>query len=206
MRICWLALILCSLVLVLTLRAAPSAESMRFNSATLRCGPAALYVFLVMCGHEEMSFSQLDDIPIGPNGSSLLSLKQAAARMNVDTEIRSFMPQDIDNVPLPAIAAFRWWGHDALPDHYLVIHKVDDEMVHMVDGLYAQEVHFPRSRVASSWSGIALIRKQPPASRLPVGRATWWMLMLVVLDMVLLAYVLRRCRAWWHSKSHIGVP
>src|ERR1043165_1871550 len=134
----------------------------------LQCGPNSLYMFFILSGHRGIRLEQLDDIAIGIDGSSLLSLRDAAQKFHVKTEIRRYRPEEITSVPLPAIAPFFSSESSFTTNHFNVIYKVDRDKVYVLNGTTGLEDWYHRTRLAAFWNGVALVEKRSSFSIPPV--------------------------------------
>ena len=57
----------------------PGGRSDGVPKGDLACGPNSLFMFLILSGHGEVRRSDLDKIPVLPQGASLKALRDAAA-------------------------------------------------------------------------------------------------------------------------------
>ena len=134
-----------------------------FDRDILACGPNSLFMFLILSGYSNVTFSQFEDIPVFPNGASLLSLRDASAKYGVRTEIRRYRHEDIVSLPVPAIVQLtNHAGHS--PYHFNVIYKVTSGRCHMLDGITGERFWCHRENLRNWWTGYALVGGQPPSA------------------------------------------
>lgn len=121
-----------------------------------RCGPNALFVFMLLRGQRDVQLEDLRDIPISSKGTSLLALRDAARRMGVRAQLRNFRPDELDGLPLPAVVHLKGNG-DAGTGHFSVVFKLDSTHVRSIDGTTGDVRSIARSTFLSSWTGMALV-------------------------------------------------
>lgn len=156
----WVGLLLS----IVPLRASASdivTNSLKLNYAeVLRCGPNALFMFLMMSGQEAVSFEDLlRSVPISSEGASMLALRDVARRCGVPAEVRQYEPQEIDWMPLPALIQTKK-DQVIIPHHFDVVYRVDGERVYLLDGTTGEKDYIRRSKLANFWTGYALIHPQ----------------------------------------------
>jgi ABC-type bacteriocin/lantibiotic exporter with double-glycine peptidase domain len=152
-------------------------------------------MFLIMHGRTDLTLEDLPDIPITPQGTDFLALRDAAQKVGMDVEIRRYKPEQIDALPLPAIGQFRSGISTLTPDHFDVVFKIDKEFVYSLDGTTAALNKLPRSLIGQKWSGYALIRKPSLRSFL----RTWSPLLLPLA--ICLAVECVFLAAWYRRKD-----
>jgi Peptidase C39 family len=133
------------------------AQSSAWHDAGANCGPNALYVYLLLQGRTDVKLAQLRDIEVGPQGASLLALRDAAERFSVHTEIRLYPQERIGSVPLPAIIQVRNPPGSLTSNHFYVLCRTDKALCHLIDPTTAIRVATPKPRIVSHWTGYALV-------------------------------------------------
>ena len=103
----------------------PSPSAKATSTDEIRCGPNSLLAFLILLGRKETTLEEIGDIHLDHGGASLLSLRDAARRLGVATEIRHYRLEELDFLPLPAIVLFANPGKGTGGNHFVVIYKVD---------------------------------------------------------------------------------
>lgn len=166
-----------------------------FYRNVLACGPNALFIFLVLSGHSEVTLERLWDIPVSSDGASLLALSGAVRKFHIDVEIRLYRPEEVGRIPLPAIGQFKTSMDSITPFHFGVIYKVDSKRVYVLDGTTGFKQSFRRSRLHEFWTGYAMTEKRSLATRMmnqwqPALLAAC----LVIIDLITLAFWFRRRR------------
>jgi hypothetical protein len=156
----------------------------------LRCGPNAVFLFLYLSGHPDVSLDQIDallapDDPLAQSeGTSMLSMRDVIQKFQADVEVRRYRPEDIGMLSLPAIVLFRTGGVDAIcPFHYNIIYKLDRNRIFLIDGTTGRRYSILRSRLGLFWTGIALSRIDPSGGR-------WASLSLQLLSAVIVTCVI----------------
>lgn len=129
-------------------------------ATTLSCGPNSLLTFLILAGRSSTTMDEVGSIRFGPNGASLLSLRNAAKRLGVEAEVRHYRAEDIDSVPLPAVVQFTNDLNDTLQSHFIVIYKVDREHFYLIDGTTGFHNVGRKPRLSDFWTGYALVPKR----------------------------------------------
>ena len=123
------------------------------------CGPAALKMVLDHWGIEGTTLAELEVATgTGPNGTSLLALKKAAARRGVAGQGLRLPVHRLRDVPLPAIAHVHG-------DHFVVIRSVEGEFV--IDDPSLGRLRMSPRVFARSWDGVVLAFSGPS----PIPRA-----------------------------------
>jgi hypothetical protein len=128
----------------------------------VNCGPASLFMFLLLSGHSEVTWEQINTVPVTFYGSSLADLRNAANRFGVVGEMRRYRLEDIDSMPLPAIGVFNSDSTSITSNHYGVIYRVDAHRIYALDGSTGNSFCLLRQpRMFHFWTGIALTQKIP---------------------------------------------
>ncbi len=125
----------------------------------LKCGPNSLLAFLILAGRPETLAQELENIELGHEGASLLSLRNAARKLGVETEVRRYRVEDIDLLPLPAIVQFTNSSYSVFKGHFVVIYKIDREHFYLIDGTTGFRDRGLKSRLPAFWTGYALTKK-----------------------------------------------
>jgi hypothetical protein len=158
--------LLAAIILILTavisvsVDAAPVKNTDSKYNTFLNCGPNSLYVFLVMCGKEDVTLSQMNKITLSDEGASMLSLKKAALMFNIDTVIKKYPITAIDDVPVPALVQLVGSQDSATPYHFGVFYMVDSRSVYILDGTTGGKLIILRRRLGEFWTGVAMSRKR----------------------------------------------
>src|SRR5579859_1307496 len=129
----------------------------------LVCGPNSLFMFLILCNKSGVTLEELKRLPISTNGVSLLVLRDEAKKFGVETEIRRYLPAQIDSVPLPAIGQFSTDPSSMTRQHFDVIYNVDPAYVYVVNGTTGFKEAINRLKLPIKWTGYAMV---PRASML----------------------------------------
>jgi hypothetical protein len=127
---------------------------------TVRCGINSLFVFLILAGRSEISLQDLENIPMSPEGASLLALREEAKRFNIDAEIRRYPTEAADSMPLPAIVHFIAEPGSITREHFNVMYKMDAGRAYLVDGTTGSKFVLQRSELPRRWTGFAMIQKR----------------------------------------------
>jgi ABC-type bacteriocin/lantibiotic exporter with double-glycine peptidase domain len=104
---------------------------------------------------------QLRALPVSSNGVSLVSMRDTAKRLGVETEIRRYRVEDIDSLPLPAIAPFKTSDVSVTPLHFDVIYRLDANYIYLLNGTTGAEESIYRPKLQNFWTGVALSQKRP---------------------------------------------
>jgi ABC-type bacteriocin/lantibiotic exporter with double-glycine peptidase domain len=139
----------------------PTSEAATYRNI-LKCGPNALYLFLRWSGCQEVPLTRLDQLPISSSGTSLLVLRDAAKALGVRSEVRRYRAEELDALPLPAIAQL-YEGHVGVVTryHYGVIYKVDARRLYYVDATTGAKGYIDRAPdMFYWWTGVAMVPAQ----------------------------------------------
>jgi len=125
---------------------------------TLVCGPNVLYMLLKLQGLPVTFEQVVQELGSDNKMMSLVELREAAARLGLPTRVRRCTLEDLDRCTLPCIAHTRSeYAHRANQSgHYLLVLKVDGEMIEVVDGTCADVMRKHRSKIADLWTGYVL--------------------------------------------------
>ena len=133
------------------------------------CGPACLTMVLRYHRHEV----DLEDVRLrlgaGRGGVTTLGLVRAARSFGLTVRSFSVEPQELSRLPLPAIAH---WSCD----HYVVIERVDDRGVQIVDPARGRR-HVDLEELDEELTGVVLTfepGEAPPRSSAAEPRAIRW--------------------------------
>lgn len=132
----------------------------------LRCGPNSLFLFLHLLGRSDVSLLQLEHLEISSEGSSLLTLCNAANELGVNAEIRRYRSEEIEFVPLPAIIQFKNYSSSLTPYHFNVVYRIDAERYYMIDGTSGARFSGLLERLPYFWTGYAMVEKRSQVSRM----------------------------------------
>ncbi len=114
------------------------------------CGVASLKMVLAAHGIDRSLTSLASELPMTPQGTSMLALRQASMRLGVPARSWAVGPQDLHRIPLPAIAFVRG-------DHFVVIRGFVASDVLEVDDPALGKLRWPTSAFRKVWSGETLI-------------------------------------------------
>ena len=112
------------------------------------CGPAALKMILHHWGIPETLPALEMATGTGPDGTSLLALKEAAQQRGLMALALRLQVQQLGDIPLPAIAHVHG-------DHFAVLRAVGDEVI--VDDPARGRLRMSAHVFARSWTGVVLI-------------------------------------------------
>jgi hypothetical protein len=168
---------------------APFANGLpRHMRAARECGLNSLYLLLRLCGHDVTFEQTREAVPIGPSGTSLLELQQAASRLGARTTMSRCSMAELVQVPKPVIAHL----HPEMPDsqadagHFVVVVRADKDGVEAIDSTFAASFHYSVAHFESVWSGHILAPAPPQTWARPLaltvvvgiwlgmGLACWW--------------------------------
>ena len=159
----------------------------------MKCGPSSLFMFLVASGYSEVTYEQLEAVPISPEGTSLLNLRDAARKFGVNAEIRKYHPGELDSMPLPAIAQMLASPSTLTKFHFNVVYKIAPDRVYMLNGTTGYEEVLLRSRFNDFCSGYVMIEKRSIVSYVFSNwRLAFLAACLFVMDVVILGFWIRR--------------
>lgn len=116
-------------------------------------------MFLRFLGIEHDQLYEECAVPVDYEGSSLLSLQKNVSKFNIESEIRRYNSEDIDHVPLPAIAHLYTSPTTLTGLHFGVFYDLDKEYVYMLDGTTGDKRRIHRGKLKDFWSGYALVNK-----------------------------------------------
>lgn len=137
----------------------------RFQSG-LNCGPNALFVTLRLCGVEVTWDEVKKRVPVGPRGSTLKDLAEAAKSFGLAASPRTNLtPEAIRKAPKPLILHINIEPSDAQPerrDHFIVITRSPEgggySGVDTTNALYTQ---FSDDFIVRNMTGHALVLGRP---------------------------------------------
>jgi hypothetical protein len=134
----------------------------------LACGANVLYLMLRMHGRP-VTFREVEAaVRVGPEGTSLLELRDAAGRFGLPTRVRWCTINDLDRCPLPMIAHFKPIpgpaGQATAPldqslggtGHFVLVLEVTADRGKFIDGTHGRIEEFQRERFPGFWSGYIL--------------------------------------------------
>jgi predicted double-glycine peptidase len=114
------------------------------------CGPAALKMVLDAHGIERPLKALSEEVGLTGRGTSLGRLRAVAARLGLPGRSWVLSPEDLANVPLPAIAFIR-------KNHFVVIRRLAAPQVLEVDDPALGRLRWPAHAFRRIWSGETLI-------------------------------------------------
>jgi hypothetical protein len=122
------------------------------------CGLNSLFLLLQLSGHNVSYKQTREAVVIGPNGSSLSELQQAASRLGVKTAVSRCSMAELMHMPKPVIAYLRLETGDT-PEragHYVVVMAANENGVEFIDGTFATALKDSASNFEAVWSGHVL--------------------------------------------------
>jgi hypothetical protein len=149
--------------------AAPPAPLFRDRAspegAGRECGLNSLFMLLRLSGHDVTYEQTRAAVPIGPMGTSLLELQQAASRLGAKTRLSQCSMAELKREPKPVIAYFLRATGGAVdgPGHFVVVLKADDTGVEVFDNSYPTALwKYSVPHFEAQWSGHILGPAPPP--------------------------------------------
>jgi hypothetical protein len=143
---------------------APSPAGMAPQERSGReCGLHSLFVFLRLSGHDVTYDQTRAAVSIGPQGTSLLELQQAASRLGAKTAVSRCSMAELVQMPKPVIAHLRP-APSNIPDragHYVVVLNADETGVEAIDTTYAAPYWYPAPMWEGKWTGHILAPTPP---------------------------------------------
>ncbi len=125
-------------------------EGVLLQSRANDCGPASLNMILSAHGID-CSLSDIESgLRLGPEGTSMLDLRLASAKLGVPARSWVIRPDDLARVPLPAIAFVN-------KRHFVVIRRFASPETLEVDDPALGKVLWPSRKFMRAWSGEILI-------------------------------------------------
>ena len=138
-----------------------------------RCGRNGLFMFLRQLGYDA-PYSQIEQyVPMGPAGSSLLELRNAAGKLGVQLTIYKCEPTYREATSLPpclALIRTRPQGEGAeetiFRGHYVLVERARRvgavDKIDFIDGSYGTRQTLPIEEFASIWTGYFLASSNSP--------------------------------------------
>jgi len=126
--------------------------------AQRECGLNSLYLMLRLTGHD-VTFDQVREaVTVGPSGTSLLELRQAASRLGMRTAVQRCSMDELASLPKPVIAYFHSKDPEpqGRPGHYVVVLRADAAGVEIIDGNLAASFWYNAGHFEAEWSGHVL--------------------------------------------------
>jgi ABC-type bacteriocin/lantibiotic exporter with double-glycine peptidase domain len=125
-------------------------EGVFFQQSHSDCGGAALKMVFDRCDIPMEYARLLNRLRIGPQGTTMLNLKQLAESEGLLCEGWRLAPHDLRSIPLPAVLLLR-------RSHFVVVERIDGE-----DGIFLLDPVRGRLRVSmrklvSIWQGETLV-------------------------------------------------
>jgi hypothetical protein len=125
---------------------------------TLVCGPNVLYMLLKLQGRPVTYQQVVQALGSDDKMTSLLELREAAARLGLPNRIRRCTLEELGRGILPCIAHTRseYMRRSPQGGHYLLVLKVDGEMIQVVDGTTGYVFRTTGPKLAEIWTGYVL--------------------------------------------------
>jgi hypothetical protein len=143
---------------------APSPTAIPLHERAGReCGLNSLFLLLRLSGHHVTHEQVQAAVAVGPSGTSLLELQQAASRLGAKTLISRCSMAELLHRPKPVIAYFhlKTPGTQDRTGHYVVVLGTDETGVEVIDGTFATSFKYPASQFEAEWSGHILALAPP---------------------------------------------
>jgi ABC-type bacteriocin/lantibiotic exporter with double-glycine peptidase domain len=117
-----------------------------------------LYLLLRLHGKKVTLEEVTKAVPVGQKGTSLLELKEAAARLGMQTEITRCSWEELVRCPKPALAYIKPLATQAGAGHFVVVLNADSEQnVDFIDGTDGVLYHNRHGFFIQGWTSHLLI-------------------------------------------------
>lgn len=141
-------------------QATPPAPPSDAARTKVECGRNALYMHLRLTGRQPDYDAVTRATPIGPQGTSLLELRDAARRLGVDAAAVTMTREQLIAAPKPVVVYFQqspFTTQDELPTgHYVVVVGTTDTQVQSLDGSTGRLRTNTWHRFETRWNGYVL--------------------------------------------------
>ena len=124
------------------------------------CGVNSLYILLCSTGPTCNYSDLLKNINVGPKGTNLAELRDAANKLGRSILVVRETPDTLLNNPLPIVAHLDDGREDT--GHFCVVIAQQDDSFHIVDGSTATFHKISKDRFYREWTGYLLINKSSP--------------------------------------------
>lgn len=114
------------------------------------CGPASLKTILTAYGIDCSITDLSSNLSSTPNGTSLLDLRNASAKLGLGAKSWSIHPEDLPGVPLPAIAFVN-------KNHFVVLRRFITPEILEVDDPALGRIQWQSRAFKKVWSGEMLV-------------------------------------------------
>jgi len=161
-----------ALLLLATLVAVPDGAKIvdempsDFWRSPKRCGQNCLYAYLKLNNKPASLAAISETTTADARGMSLSELKKSANDLGVPSRAIRGDSLTLESIGLPAIAHMN--THQG---HYVVLLRIDDDSISMIDMVSGQVEKLPRARFLERWSGFLIVRTEPGFGQY-VGRKT----------------------------------
>jgi hypothetical protein len=125
-------------------------KGLPLQSHTNDCGPVSLKMILSAHGVERSLSDIASGLRLTPKGTSMLDLRLTSAKLGVPAKSWAVRPEDLFQVPLPAIAFIN-------KRHFVVIRKFVTPEILEVDDPALGKVQWPSRKFRQVWSGEILV-------------------------------------------------
>lgn len=141
--------------------AAPAPEAVGglalHERAGRECGLDSLFVLLRLSGHDVTYEQTRAAVPVGPMGSSLLELQQAASRLGAKTTLSRCSMAELMHRPKPVIAYLKQAaGPEGGVGHFVVVVSADETGIEIADSAVATFLKYSPAEFEAEWSGHIL--------------------------------------------------
>jgi hypothetical protein len=125
------------------------------------CGINGLYLFLNLSGHE-VDYSRVrQSTPVGPRGSTMLQLRDAARSLGANVSVYALTRQQLQSSSKPVLVYLRESpfvpAEAGLPSgHYVVVLDTSPKAVHFLDSSFARQYTTSWERFERRWVGHVL--------------------------------------------------
>jgi predicted double-glycine peptidase len=127
------------------------------SDARRDCGRHCLYIWLSLTGREITWSAVRDQVLVSDDGSSLADLVRASANWRPALRAIRATPDDLRQIPLPAIAHL-WLNEEGQRvGHYVVLLRVDSDSVCVADGTTSFVGRSALADFLRVWSGYLLV-------------------------------------------------
>ncbi len=117
-----------------------------------RCGINCLYAYMHI-NEKKPSLEEIYSlVPIGPDGSNMADLKEAANRLGLPSRVVRSSPEHLERYPLPTIAHLQGRG-----GHFVLVLAVDENDVVISDMTRGRAERIPRGAFEALWSGYLIV-------------------------------------------------
>jgi hypothetical protein len=161
-----------------------------------RDGVNSLYLLLALHGHPTPYPDLVQELQPDQGASSFAQLRDAARRHGLETTLYTCRPDELRNVPLPAVVLME--DPTGAGSTFSLLCYSRQQRWYLIDGAAVSTQDLPTDEFRRRWSGVALAPRQQTRAWLP------WLCLAIA---GLAVYGL--LRAWWSGRARRpagGVP